>query len=303
MADLINYNTKITSYPNGYREIIHKKSGMVKMKEGFTMTDKEVEARIAAAQRPVTQSEQEERTAKQEFRIKRKIRQLILANPFDYFCTLTLNPEKVNSLDYEASKKRLLTWCKNQRDRKGRFDWLFVPEFHKSGRVHFHGVIGNSQLNFSEAANQKTGKSVIRQGRQVYNLLDWKNGFSDCERIENKDKTASYMTKYITKELMSNPNMANKPRYFRSQGLIEPEMTFTDTDDEQYSGFVPSFGLVDLDENGDSFLDLAIYKQEIDKATGEIIDLSGNSLIRLKNCDTKTPPSETFDGSDDGFAL
>ena len=105
MADLINYNTKITSYPDGYREIIRKKSGMVKMKEGFTMTDKEIEARKAAAQRPVTQSEQEERTAKQEFRIKRKIRQLILANPFDYFCTLTLNPEKVNSLDYEASKK------------------------------------------------------------------------------------------------------------------------------------------------------------------------------------------------------
>ena len=73
--------------------------------------------------------------------------------------------------------------------------------------------------------------------------------------------------------------------------------------DEQYAGLVPSFGLVDLDKNGDSFLDLAIYKQEIDKETGEIIDLSGDSLIRLKNDDTKTPPSETFDGSDDGFSL
>ncbi len=67
------------------------------------------------------------------FSIKRKIRHYILANDFKYFVTLTIDPKKRDSLDYEIAKQTLLKWCRAQRKTKGKFDYIFVPEFHKSG--------------------------------------------------------------------------------------------------------------------------------------------------------------------------
>ena len=90
------------------------------------------------------------------------------------------------------------------RDRHGQFSYLLIPELHKSGAVHFHGLLGNVPADFVEAANPKNGKPVIRHNRQVYNLTEWEYGFSDCEEIESPERAASYITKYVTTALLTD---------------------------------------------------------------------------------------------------
>ena len=36
------------------------------------------------------------------------------------------------------------------RDRHGQFSYLLIPELHKSGAVHFHGLLGNVPADFVE---------------------------------------------------------------------------------------------------------------------------------------------------------
>ena len=76
----------------------------------------------------ISDEAQEERTKKQSYTIKRKIRGYALANDFKWFTTLTIDPKQYDSLDYDSSKELLLKWCRKMRDRYENFDYLIVPE-------------------------------------------------------------------------------------------------------------------------------------------------------------------------------
>lgn len=123
------------------------------------------------------EDEKKQRAIEQSFRIKRKIKYYCLSNDFDLFWTLTLDDTKVDSKNYEYSRRKLQAWLKYQREKYGKFDYIFVPELHKSGRIHFHGVTGKIKPQLLEARNlhsnrlikkmvsryimSKTGKMVI----------------------------------------------------------------------------------------------------------------------------------------------
>lgn len=286
--ELETYNTKITEFKNPvtgeiYREISRKETGNVKVKAGFKLSEEE-KLRKRNAVVDNSAEAQEERTKSQSYKIKRKIRGYMLTNDWKYFVTLTIDPKKINSFDYDVAKKRLLTWCSSQRRKKGAFNYLFIPEMHKSGAIHFHGVIGgNDGIEFTQATNSRTGKPMVRNGRDVYNLKSWsKIGFSDCEKIENLEATSTYITKYITKELLSDPEMYKKKRYFTSRGLNTPSVEFTTTKAEDFKDYSKSYAVIDKDESGKNFVDIAIYKQTIDSETGEIKDTCRDTYYKLK---------------------
>lgn len=287
--ELEEYNTKITEFHNPItgnivREVIRRETGNVKAKAGFKLSDQE-KAKRRNAIADLSAEAQEERTKSQSYAIKRKIRGYMLTNAWKYFVTLTIDQKKINSFDYDVAKNRLLKWCASERKNHGAFNYLFIPEMHKSGAIHFHGVIGGNDLvKFTKATNQKTNKPVIRNGRQVYNLKSWsKIGFSDCEQIENLEATSAYITKYITKDLLSDPKMYKKKRYFTSRGLNSPTVQFTTTKAEDFKGFSKSLAVIDKDENGKNFVDVAIYKQLIDAETGEIKDNCRDTYYKTKN--------------------
>lgn len=277
--ELETYNAKIIDYGN-FRQILSKPMGDVKMKKGTTMTDEEIRAR-ENARVDRSQAAQEERTLRQSQKIKRTFQQLILANDFVWWATLTYDPKKVNSLNHAEAIQYAKTWLKKMIRTYGAFDYLLIPEKHKSGAIHFHGVFGKSKLNFSEAVNPK-GQPMKRKGEQVFHLDDWTAGFSDCEKIRDKIKTSSYMTKYITKDLMTDPSMYHKARYIRSRGLKEPEITFVTLSEADLASKTPSFLLMTKDEKGNAVRDTAIYQERIDLDTGEIIELADNILIKSK---------------------
>lgn len=219
------YNRRTTDYGNGKKEIAAYHSPRLRY-----MGSKRI---LSGREAETSDKAQEERTRRQIYAIRRRIKGYAFSNSFRWFVTLTFNPEKVDSSDYETAKTTLLKWCRRMRDKYRQFDYLIIPELHQSGAVHFHGLLGDIPAHFVEAANPKTGKPIIRHNRQVYNLTEWEYGFSDCEEIESPERAASYITKYVTADLLTDKKMYNKKRYFNSQGLAKPAVTYDISDTRQ----------------------------------------------------------------------
>lgn len=268
------YNRRTTDYGNGKIEIAAYHCPRFRhMGSVGTPSGRETETSDKA---------QEERTKRQVYAIRRRIKGYAFSNNFRWFVTLTFNPEKVDSLDYETAKNTLLKWCRRMRDRYKQFDYLMIPELHKSGAVHFHGLLGDIPASFVEAANPKNGKTIIRQGRQVFNLTDWEYGFSDCEEIESPERAASYITKYVTTALLADKKMYNKKRYFNSQGLKKPAVTFGMNDNADLDGFTPNFGVIETGMDGRNIINIGIYNLEEDQKTGALSQTDTSYFISAK---------------------
>jgi hypothetical protein len=144
-------------------------------------------------------------------RTKTKISDIIICNDFDWFITFTF---KRNRQDITKIKKQFSKWISNIRDTHGNFQYLFVPEFHKDGKsIHFHGLVKNLNVTYVPT-------SIYQNGKQVHNIKNYKLGFTNATKILDKNKTSSYVKKYITKDM---PKLDNKKRYWVSTQLKRPE--------------------------------------------------------------------------------
>lgn len=274
------YNRRTTDYGNGRMEIaVYHCPRSRYTGSGRTPSCREAETSDEA---------QEERTRRQVYAIRRRIRGYALSNSFRWFVTLTFNPEQVDSSDYDTAKGTLLKWCRRMRDRYGQFGYLMIPELHKSGAVHFHGLLGDVHARFVEAVNPKTGEPIIRHGRNVYNLKDWGYGFSDCEKIESPERASSYITKYVTTALLTDKKMYNKKRYFNSQGLSRPAVAFDMSDNTDLDGFTPNFGVIETGMDGRNIIETGIYNLRADPETGVLTQTDTSYLIMAK---AERPPN------------
>lgn len=154
---------------------------------------------------------------------KNKISDLALNNKdrFQYFITLTFDDNLVNSYSHENVQKKLKNWIDTQRRNNPNMYYILVPELHKSGRIHFHGIVGNvPNWKLKQAINPNTGKEIIKDGARIYNLTNYKLGFTTVSKIKDSEKVCNYITKYITKELL---NLKNKKNYWFSRNLEYPK--------------------------------------------------------------------------------
>ena len=175
-------------------------------------------------------------------------------NMWDWFLTFTLNEEVVKDRkNYEECTKKVRKWLDNVKQRKcPNMKYLLIPELHpSSGAYHFHALVSNvEELTFDIAINNlefrkdkdgnimtdKNGQPVPNKyfgeylrtdypnGDYIYNIRDFKNGWSTATRIKDTKKTVSYVVKYITKELVDST--FGKRRYFISKGLTLPTKEF-----------------------------------------------------------------------------
>lgn len=146
-------------------------------------------------------------------RTQNEIADIIDCNNFEYFGTLTFDPEKVtNRYDDKEIYDKTSKWLNNQRRTSPNFEYLLVPERHKDGALHFHALFGAYDGNLSYSGKQW-------HNRPIFNLPAFKYGFTNFTRIEDKHKTANYCRKYITKELMTEKH---KRRYWASKNLQKP---------------------------------------------------------------------------------
>lgn len=207
--------------------------------------------------------EMERRAMQQAYRVRKKIRYYILSNSFDLFFTLTFDDSKIDATNYQEARRAVVAWLKYQRERYGKFGYIFIPELHKSGRIHFHGVTQEFEPVLKEARHPKTKRLIKKNGKQIYNTDNWKKGFSTVSEISDEQKTASYITKYLTKELMQVPTALNQPRYLVSKGLSKPIIEYRVMDENELSDFEPSLVSGDLSDDTNEYQEnVSIYNLE-----------------------------------------
>lgn len=153
-------------------------------------------------------------------RARAQLRRLALANSFDYFVTLTLDPERIDRYDPAAVTKALSQWCSNMVKRHG-LRYVLVPEQHKDGAFHFHGFMAGEGL-------KAVGSGVEWDGRPVYNLPQWTLGFTTAQQLYGTYSAAvGYCCKYIGKQQGERP----LGRWYYSGGsLAKPEKTYAALD-------------------------------------------------------------------------
>lgn len=148
-------------------------------------------------------------------RTKTLIKDIVLCNDFDLFCTFTFDPDKVRDrTDLTCCWHKMSTWLHHQRDKSPGMTYLIVPERHKSGGWHFHALI--SQYN----GTLRDSKHKTSSGRSIYNITSYRAGFSTAVPIDNREAVAMYIQKYITKDFIKS---YNQRRFFCSYNLRRPK--------------------------------------------------------------------------------
>lgn len=147
-------------------------------------------------------------------RAKQAIYDLAALNEWRYFITLTLDGEHIDRYNPAQIVKPVTKWLDNMVQRRD-LQYMIVPEYHKDGAIHFHGLI-NGDLRLADSGTVKVHgrkkpikratarKQKLDEGEleTVYNIDDYKLGFSSAISIYGeRDTLAKYMTKYITKDL------------------------------------------------------------------------------------------------------
>ena len=139
------------------------------------------------------------------------------SNSWEWFITLTLNPEKVNRYDYTDCVKKVSQWLKNMKKISPDMMYLVVPEQHKDGAWHFHGLFAHCDgMSFIDSGKQDS------KGRTIWNVCKYRLGFSTATQISDLERASAYICKYISKELCL-ATMGRK-RYWISRNLALPEV-------------------------------------------------------------------------------
>lgn len=218
-----------TSYPYDYGVAILKKYGSkYKLTLHNCIRDKGYES---AESEPISSnikgSVNSEKLLNNLSRTRNTIFELAMCNEWDYFCTFTLDKNKYNRFDLSKFRTDFTQMIRNLR-RKYDCDisYLLIPERHKDGAWHMHGFIsGIPEEELKKfALSEKLPKYIHNKLKGGFDVYEWKSyrkkfGFCDLERIRDKNKCSSYVTKYITKDLLESVSELNHKSYYCSQGL------------------------------------------------------------------------------------
>lgn len=157
-------------------------------------------------------------------RSKEKVFNMCILNEWDYFITLTFSKDKVKDrYDLEELKKTTLLYFKRLQKNHG-IKYLLIPELHKDGALHWHGLIRDTNNKVKMVSANTTSCS----NREVFNICSWSDnkGFNTAVKIDKDDlsrsKVSSYISKYITKG-----NKLFRNYYYCSKDLLnEPKILY-----------------------------------------------------------------------------
>lgn len=218
--DDVYKNAKVKFTPDGFCKVVcftrkvYKGVGYEKLD---MLSLYEAECELLNKKKESPKVEENQRIRKDSFkRSKDKIFEIASSNEWAYMVTFTLDESKVNRYDKTAVHKAFTDWLYDMSKRKG-LKALIIPEYHKDGAIHFHGLI-NDSLDMVHSGTFKIDgiKSPVKENtlkrrglsresenvRDVFNVKNYKLGFSTAIRLDgNTTAVAFYMTKYCTKEL------------------------------------------------------------------------------------------------------
>ena len=147
--------------------------------------------------------------------LKKAYAEFLADYPWQWFCTFTF---KIPPHPEAATKKfrlwvnrinRELYGCRAQKHKRSVF-WVLALEYHKSGVIHFHGLLGDVidlNTSFSRLEAMKLWEDI--------------GGYARIYPIDEKlEKVTSYVSKYVIKggEISFSENLAEF-RY-QQKGLV-----------------------------------------------------------------------------------
>lgn len=233
------YNIKVKQYSKGQRiKVFDKPVGHRKKATQPTTTkiinDKaykldEVTGEVTEIE-PRTQEQVDHSIKTSQNRTKSKIYDYGMSNEWTHFGTLTLDPKKIDRYDYDLCSSTVRKWFNNIKYKYYKdLIYLIVPEQHKDGAWHFHCLVGGEDIDKIKNCLGLKFSGIIRKGMPVDNADRYKLGHTDFELIRDSQRASNYITKYITKSLVTHTK--NKKRYFVSQNCkvpVEKTLTFTE---------------------------------------------------------------------------
>lgn len=158
-------------------------------------------------------------------RARKTVLELALCNPWDWFCTFTLDKEKYNRYDLEKFHKDFTQWIRDRRKKTGApIRFLLVPELHQDGAWHIHGLMHAvpDLVSFdylrAELGWRVPGKLI---GRDYFCWMGFHQKFGFCSLGAVRDPVAvsHYIAKYVTKSMEDSGVDVGKHLYFPSRGL------------------------------------------------------------------------------------
>lgn len=159
-------------------------------------------------------------------RTRSKLRNICFSFEPEWFVTFTFNKDAVNRYDYDDCLKNMRSFIRHLQYLDSGLQYCIVPEKHKDGAFHFHGLFaGNIPLEYAG----KFGKTHTKT--DVYHCPDYqKYGFDNWSKVLDPAAIGFYITKYMTKDLTACTK--NRQRYLYSTKTIEvkKKMNFLITD-------------------------------------------------------------------------
>lgn len=153
-------------------------------------------------------------------RAKQAVYDLARANShlWNWFATLTFSPRWVCRSDYQSCYLHVRQLGRELTSQG--CPWLFVPEHHKDGvSFHFHGLIGGDPELAYSGLYGPPGRE-----RPTYHIPVFP-GFTSVQRVQDARRVSTYITKYITKDLVHVvPKGCH--RYLHSRGLLKPTVDY-----------------------------------------------------------------------------
>lgn len=159
-------------------------------------------------------------------RARRVVFEIALCNRWDWFCTVTLDQEKMDRYDLKkfqtALSQKIRDWRKVYRKRghEEKVEFLLVPEQHQDGAWHMHGLLrGIPDDALSEFVPGKHPQRLCGKGYLNWDDYSQHFGFCSLGRIKNPVACAYYIAKYITEDLNERKSELGSHLYYASQGL------------------------------------------------------------------------------------
>ena len=171
-------------------------------------------------------------------RARTMVFQYAMCNPWEWFATITLDRTKYNRYDLDKYREDVSQFIRNLRKKYNtNITYLIIPEQHKDGAWHMHGLFGGipeSAITEFNAGKSKTLQKLKRLGYMNWSDYANKFGFVSMGRVKDAVSVAFYVTKYITKDMQSRVSEYGKHLYYTSQKLNKAENVAIYYDDEPY---------------------------------------------------------------------
>lgn len=219
----VKANAREKVYPNGFRRVTICSKSVFKNDEYMELVTSSSVAKEKDLSNP-TRGDSIRRA-------KEKIFDIAMCNDFEYFITWTLNNDMIDRYDAQLVAQKLKKFLNNLVVRK-EVRYLVVPELHRDGAIHMHGLIAG-QLRMVDSGRK------LPDGRTIFNMPEWKLGFSTAIPLDSqKGRVSGYITKYVQKDFQK---IFGNFYYAGGHGLVRsPEIRVYDVDFDAFN--LPVYG-------------------------------------------------------------